>query len=131
MAKQNSIFDERAFLEAMSQGHRFGPRADTPAPAETPVDAPPATATPSPRRRAERISDYEAVFLAPREPLEKRTVVGLRLELYEVIATIVKRIGCGGVSAQAFVENVLRHHFSEYQDEINRLNREKLKKDIL
>jgi hypothetical protein len=125
MAKKSNTFDERAFLEAMSQGHRFVPKADTPAPA--PAETPATT----PRRSREKVSDYEATFLVPREAIEKRVFVGLRPELYEVIQAIVRRIGRNGVSTQAFVENVLRHHLAEYQDEINRLNREKLKKDIL
>ncbi len=133
-------FDEKAFLQAMSEGHRFGTAGSAPSvpePEQEPVtDAPPATApTPAslaaPRRRSEAISDYEAVFLTPREPIEKRSFIGLRPELYDVIATIVRRIGGPGASAQAFVENVLRHHLAEHQDEINRLNREKLKRDIL
>jgi hypothetical protein len=131
MTKRENTFDEKAFLQAMSAGHRFGSEDNTPPVAEEPsVVSPPTPQADVPRRHKTKVSDYETLFLVPREPIEKRTVVGLRLELYEIIATIVKRIGTG-VSAQAFVENVLREHLSEYQDEINRLNREKLKKDIL
>ncbi len=130
MAKKESVFDEKAFLQAMSEGHGFKPIGDTPVPSEPVADEQPSTAV-TPRQRRTKISDYEAIFLVPREPIEKRSFVGLRPDLYEIIATIVKRIGSGGVSAQAFLENVLRHHLSEHQDEINRLNREKLKKDIV
>jgi hypothetical protein len=130
MAKKSSEFDEAAFLAAMSQGHSFAPDTTT-----LPVNAPPQSpqevvALKSKRSRRERISNYESKFLQPQEPIKNRSFVGLRPELYEVIVTIVKRIG-SGVSAQAFVENVLRDHLEQYQDEINRLNRERMKKDIV
>ena len=131
MAKKD--FDEGAFLQAMSEGHRFGPGGGmpiTPVVSDPAEDAPPTASTASRPRRG-KVSDYEAVFLAPREPIEKRSLVGVRQELFEVIATIVRRIGASDVNVQAFVENVLRHHLAEHQDEINRLNREKLKKDIV
>ncbi len=125
MAKKDSVFDEKAFLQAMSEGHGFRPKDDTPVATEPTDGIQPPAAVPS-RRGKGKISDYEAVFLVPRDPIEKRSFVGLRPEQYEIIATIVKRIGSGGVSAQAFVENVLRQHLADYQEEINRLNREKL-----
>jgi hypothetical protein len=128
MAKREVSFDETAFLQAMSEGPRFGPEGNAPLAAKPPPDKSP-SAAPS-RQRKTKVGDYEAVFLKPCGPIDKRSFIGLRPELYEVITTIVRRIG-DGVSAQAFVENVLREHLTEYQGEINRLNREKLKKDIL
>lgn len=158
MAKRNNDFDEGAFLAAMSEGHRFGAGgaessgsvAPTPAPppvpitpAPQPIDVPaepapppvPITPAPQPAKHSEprtikRVGDYEATFLQPRTPIEKRSFIGVPPELHALLSTIVRRIG-DGVSVQAFTENVLRHHLAEYQSEINRLNREKLKKDIL
>lgn len=140
MAKtsKGTAFDESAYLEAMSQGHSFTPGADKPpqAPPSEPEESqesrqsPPEPVQRPPMRRTTTPSQYEVLFLTSNEPVRQRTFVGVRPEFYSKLVKITKRLG-QGVSLQGLVDNILRHHFETYADEINRLNREANKKDIM
>lgn len=131
MAKKNSGgFDESAFLEAMSQGHGYSQKPEPKTEIEGTPDKTESLPRPAPRRRTGEPSEYESLFLTMNDPVKERTFIGIRPEYYRTLSVIVKRLG-SGLSLQGLVDNIIRHHLESYAGEINRLNREATKKDIL
>ena len=71
---------------------------------------------------------YEAVF-TKKSPVTARTgkMVYIRKDFHETIQWICKVIGENEVSLSGYIDNVLKHHFETYENEINRLYDDKIK----
>ena len=82
-----------------------------------------------PRKRKVSVStNYTDTFLARYELASRQ---GLHLEK-ETIATIkrIVQLGDERLTVSGFVENVLKHHFEFYKEEVNRLHEENMRKPI-
>lgn len=78
-----------------------------------------------PRKRKEQ-REYGDIFLEKLAPMpRKHTYISLKMydELSELLPVIAR-----GVSIPNFLENLLRHHFEAYRDDINELYEAKTKK---
>lgn len=79
-----------------------------------------------PKRRENKIQEYEDLFF--REAAIKTRngkVVYIRKEHHDKIMKIVRVIGENEFSLFNYLDNILEHHFSTYQDEITKLYRKK------
>lgn len=84
----------------------------------------------TPRKKRSSINlDYSDTFLA-RYELASRQGLHLEKETIATIKRIIYSIGDERLTVSGFVENVLKHHFEFYKDEVNRLHEEKLQKPI-
>ena len=84
----------------------------------------------TPRKKRNSMNlDYSDTFLA-RYELASRQGLHLEKETIATIKRIIYSIGDERLTVSGFVENVLRHHFEFYKDEVNRLHEEKLQKPI-
>jgi|GEM_PF-427101 len=73
--------------------------------------------------------NYAETFLN-RYELFSRQGLHLEKETIATIKRIIHSIGDERLTVSGFVENVLRHHFESYKDEINRIYDEKWRKPI-
>ena len=84
---------------------------------------------PTPRKRKGGSGDYRETYfqkveLADRQPLYvSRTT-------HEKLMRIVTVIGGRKVTVSSYVENILLHHFEQYQDEINTLYESNFQKPV-
>lgn len=84
---------------------------------------------PSKRRKNQTNIDYPAVFLC-RYELKSRQGIYIEKDTNETIKRIVHNIGDERLTVSGFIENVLRHHFELYKDEINDMYESKFSKPI-
>lgn len=73
--------------------------------------------------------NYIDTFLS-RYELSSRQGLHLEKETIATIKRIIHSIGDERLTVSGFVENVLKHHFETYKEEVNRLYDEKLRKPI-
>lgn len=73
--------------------------------------------------------NYVDTFLC-RYELSSRQGLHLEKETIATIKRIIHSIGNERLTVSGFVENVLRHHFESYKEEVNRLYDERLRKPI-
>jgi hypothetical protein len=70
--------------------------------------------------------DYEVLFFKESEVKTRNgKVVYIRKEFHDRILKIVRVIGENELSLFSYLDNVLEHHFTMFQDDITRLYREK------
>jgi putative cell wall-binding protein len=81
------------------------------------------------RRKNQNSIDYPAVFLC-RYELKSRQGIYIEKETNETIKRIVHNIGDERLTVSGFIENVLKHHFELYKDEINDMYESKFSKPI-
>ena len=81
------------------------------------------------RKKNQNNIDYPAVFLS-RYELRTRQGIYIEKETNETIKRIVHNIGSERLTVSGFIENVLKHHFELYKDEINNLYESKFSKPI-
>jgi Protein of unknown function (DUF3408). len=82
-----------------------------------------------PRRKRNRESDYESVFIRE-SSVTARTgkMVYIRKDFHDTIQWICKVIAESEVSLSGYIDNVLKHHFDTYEEEIKRLYGDKIKR---
>lgn len=81
------------------------------------------------RKKNQNNIDYPAVFLC-RYELKSRQGIYIEKETNETIKRIVHNIGSERLTVSGFIENVLKHHFELYKEEINNLYESKFSKPI-
>lgn len=81
------------------------------------------------RKKNQNNIDYPEVFLC-RNELRTRQGIYIEKETNETIKRIVHNIGSERLTVSGFIENVLKHHFELYKDEINNLYESKFSKPI-
>lgn len=86
----------------------------------------PPTAKDEGRRRRGKGQDYESLFIrnAPSNTRSGKTVY-IRKEFHERITRIVQVIGQNELSLYSYLDNVLEHHFTTYQEDIVELYRKR------
>lgn len=72
------------------------------------------------RRKSIVLPDYERTFLVPAD-YNIRASIYVSADTKRKILEIVKKIGSERLTATSFVDNILRHHFAVFRDDINRL----------
>ena len=78
------------------------------------------------RRRKTKGMDYEALFFKEAEVKTRNgKVVYIRKEFHDRILKIVRVIGENELSLFSYLDNVLEHHFTMFQDDITELYRKK------
>lgn len=137
--KQNAGIDTSAFIRQVS----VAGTKDNILPTTQPVsneyeqtDEPEAVASPNeidkqPVRRKKNLNniDYPSVFLS-RYELKSRQGIYIEKETNETIKRIVHNIGGERLTVSGFIENVLKHHFELYKEEINNMYESKFSKPI-
>ena len=81
------------------------------------------------RKKNQNNIDYPSVFLC-RYELKTRQGIYIEKETNETIKRIVHNIGSERLTVSGFIENVLKHHFELYKEEINNLYESKFSKPI-
>ena len=78
------------------------------------------------KRKKNKLQDYETLFFKE-SAIKTRSgkVVYIRKEYHDRILKIVRVIGENEFSLFGYLDNILEHHFSTYQDEITELYRKK------
>lgn len=94
---------------------------------EVPTDSKPKDT--SRKKRSGASLNYIDTFLC-RYELSSRQGLHLEKGTIATIKRIIHSIGDERLTVSGFVENVLKHHFELYKEEVNRLYDEKLRKPI-
>ena len=76
----------------------------------------------SAKMRKETLEAYKQAFLVPTK-LSERKVVYLSRETQERADFIVRRLGDRGSNLSSFVENIIRQHLEEYDEDIEKWRR--------
>ncbi|KAA6300333.1 MAG: hypothetical protein EZS26_003526 [Candidatus Ordinivivax streblomastigis] len=74
-------------------------------------------------------ADYEGVFLT-RNELRNRQGLYIDRDNYEILQTLVRSIRCQRLSVSGLVDNIVRHHIERYEEDINRIYEENIRKPI-
>ena len=82
----------------------------------------------SKKKRGQAV-DYESVFLS-RNELRNRQGLYIDKDNYEVLQTLVRSIRNERLSVSGLVDNIIRHHIELYEDDINRIYEENIKRPI-
>ena len=83
----------------------------------------------SPKKKRGQSIDYEAIFLL-RNELRNRQGLYIGKDNYEVLQTLVRSIRNERLSVSGLVDNIIRHHIELYEDDINRIYEENIKRPI-
>ena len=79
-----------------------------------------------PRKRKNKGTDYEAFFFKDAEVKTRNgKVVYIRKEFHDRILKIVRVIGENELSLFSYLDNILEHHFTMFQDDITKLYKKK------
>jgi hypothetical protein len=72
------------------------------------------------RRKRDRLQEYELLFIKETDlpPARFGKSVYIRKEFHDRISKIIHVIGNNEVSLFGYIDNVLAHHFDNFQDEI-------------
>ncbi|PXV60933.1 uncharacterized protein DUF3408 [Dysgonomonas alginatilytica] len=81
------------------------------------------------RKKNQNTIDYPTLFLS-RYELRSRQGIYIEKETNETIKLIVHNIGDARLTVSGFIENVLKHHFELFKDEINQLYESRFRKPI-
>jgi hypothetical protein len=131
-ANANVQIDTNAFIRQVSfagSGEDMPKPVQTDNQAEIPGELPePAEEKPTKRKRGQAV-DYESLFLS-RNELRDRQGLYIDRENYETLQTLVRSIRSERLSVSGLVENIVRHHIELYEDEINRIYEENIRKPI-
>jgi hypothetical protein len=137
--KQSTGIDTSAFIRQVSVAGTSGGIQPTVQPVsnesekineQETVSTPNETEKQSVRRKKNQNNiDYLEVFLC-RNELRTRQGIYIEKETNETIKRIVHNIGSERLTVSGFIENVLKHHFEQYKDEINNLYESKFSKPI-
>lgn len=77
-----------------------------------------------PSRRKKVKGDYSETFLVQcRNMNHKQTSLLLGEDIYYAVKKVLRIAGDGDLTMTGFVNNVLRHHFREYKEEISELKK--------
>ena len=82
-----------------------------------------------PKKKRGQSVDYESVFLS-RNELRNRQGLYIGKDNYEVLQTLVRSIRNERISVSGLVDNIISHHIELYEDEINRIYEENIKRPI-
>lgn len=135
--KQSPGIDTSAFIRQVSVAGTkdnilpiVQPASDENVKTDEPETVPPPgeTEKQSTRRKKTNI-DYPSLFLS-RYELRSRQGIYIEKETNETIKRIVHNIGGERLTVSGFIENVLKHHFELYKDEINSLYESTFSKPI-
>lgn len=100
-------------------------QAEIPEAKNTPISEEPAQEAPreETRRRKSKTQDYKSLFVKEVAGSKSRVnkVVYIRKEHHDRILKVVQIIGKNEVSLFSFLDNLLEHHFSIWQGELNEL----------
>ena len=83
----------------------------------------------SPKKKRLQAIDYEAIFLT-RNELRNRQGLYIDKDNYEVLQTLVRSIRNERLSMSGLVDNIIQHHIELYEDDINRIYEENIKRPI-
>jgi hypothetical protein len=89
----------------------------------------PAEEKPKESGRRKRGPDYESLFLS-RNEIRTRQGLYIGRDNYETLQTLVRSIRSERLSVSGLVDNIIRHHIETYEDEINRIYEENIRKPI-
>lgn len=89
-----------------------------------------AAKTPKSRRRMAAVSDFEQTFMSLMD-IHLRAALYVSIETKRKILEIVKKIGGERMTATSYVEHILQQHLELYKDDINRIHKEQITKDLL
>ena len=82
------------------------------------------------RKRRNSQADYETLFIKESDITTRQARhVYIRTDFHELISKITHVIANKEMSIFSYIDNVLAHHFEEYQEEISKIYKEK-NKDI-
>jgi hypothetical protein len=89
--------------------------------------AEPAEEKPKETVRRKRGQDYENLFLL-RNEIRTRQGLYIGRDNYETLQTLVRAIRSERLSVSGLVDNIIRHHIETYEDEIDRIYEENIRK---
>ena len=89
-----------------------------------------AAKTPKSRRRMAAVPDFEQTFMSLMD-IHLRAALYVSIETKRKILEIDKKIGGEPMTATSYVEHILQQHLELYKDDINRIHKEQITKDLL
>ena len=119
-------FDEAAILNligGVDAPPRFVPKSS---PAASPPETPPPE-TPADKERATTCSEYERLYLQPRN-YDARITCRMDCDIRRKLRLMVQLLGDKGISVTCLMNNILYHHLQDHRAEINMLIENSTKK---
>ncbi|KAA6337383.1 hypothetical protein EZS27_014525 [termite gut metagenome] len=124
--------DTGAFIRQVSLADSDGdmPKFISPAPQGETIseEAEPLEEEPAKRGQA-GAADYEGVFLS-RNELRNRQGLYIDRDNYEILQTLVRSVRSRRLSVSGLVDNIVGHHIERYEEDINRIYEENIRKPI-
>ncbi|KAA6337987.1 hypothetical protein EZS27_013961 [termite gut metagenome] len=123
--------DTGAFIRQVSVAGSDGdiPKFLSPSPGDTiSEEAEPGEKKPAQRGQA-KAADYEGVFLS-RNELRNRQGLYIDRNNYEILQTLVRSVRSRRLSVSGLVDNIVRYHIERYEEDINRIYEENIRKPI-
>lgn len=142
MAKKINLdeIDESFIISAVKKDRSSVPenpeRLLTPssAKAETEVTAQPSALSETPKedgRRKRKSQDYESLFIRESSITARLgKTVYIRREFHDRILKIIQVVGGNEVSLFSYIDNVLAHHFDNFQEDISQAYKQRISKDV-
>ncbi|KAA6310562.1 hypothetical protein EZS27_038154 [termite gut metagenome] len=126
--------DTGAFIRQVSVAGSDGdmPKFISPAPQRETIseEAEPSEEKPAKREREQiGVADYEGAFLT-RNELRNRQGLYIDKDNYEILQTLVRSVRSRRLSVSGLVDNIVRHHIERYEEDINRIYEENIRKPI-
>ncbi|KAA6327857.1 hypothetical protein EZS27_023190 [termite gut metagenome] len=124
--------DTGAFIRQVSVAGSDGdmPKVISPVPQRKTIseEAEPLGEEPAKREQA-GAADYEGAFLS-RNELRNRQGLYIDRDNYEILQTLVRSVRSRRLSVSGLVDNIVRHHIERYEEDINRIYEENIRKPI-
>ena len=83
------------------------------------------------KKKIRKQTDYTALFIRQSEETARLgKTVYVRREFHDRIQKIVQVIGCNEVSLFSYIDNVLAHHFDNFQEDISQTYKQRVSNDV-
>jgi len=82
-------------------------------------------------KRKRKTQDYESLFIHESSVTARLgKTVYIRKEYHDRILKITQVVGGNEVSLFSYIDNVLAHHFNDFQDDINQIYKQRVSNDV-
>jgi hypothetical protein len=86
---------------------------------------------PKAEKRKRKINDYESLFIKESSVTARLgKTVYIRKEFHYRILKIIQVIGSNEVSLFCYIDNVLTHHFANFQEDISAVYKQRISSDV-
>jgi hypothetical protein len=128
--QQFKDIDVRAYIDGFTGAEMPNPaQTNIPTGTNAEMQSPETEEKPKEPPKRKRGADYEMLFLT-RNEIRNRQGLYIDRENYETLQMLVRAIRSERLSVSGLVDNIVRNHIKQYEEEINRVYEENVRKPI-